>query len=325
MQWVAAGLLLASVMCAGSLMASSFYGGLGLGEAYLSNSDIQTNTGSESPSFDFCGDLSLGYQFESMFGVEAGWGFGPMRSFTFSSPGWSETLSMSTNQAFVMPLVRLGGGKGLFGSPAAYTVVGLKAGYAMLNGKSSGGSQSSNLDGSAPVIGLAARYETMIGSHFSVGLQAGYDYCKFTTFNANGTVAKNADGSNTDVDFSGPYVKLVLGGWLSMPRQRKMAAAAASDEEAAAPAVQPASSAARDIQRQGDALMKARRYPEAAQAYVKAEQLDPKNAGIWQALGNAYCFMGQKAYALSAYKTSLRLSGGKNPQLESFIKSLQGK
>jgi hypothetical protein len=313
------------MMSSSFLAGSSFYGGLGLGEAYLSNSDIKTSTGTESPGFDFCGDLSLGYQFESMFGVEAGWGFGPMRSFSFSGPGWSSTLSLSTNQVFAMPLVRLGGGKGLFGSPAAYTVAGLKAGYAMLSGQSAGGGQSTNFDGSTPVIGLAARYETMIGSHFSVGLQAGYDYCKFTTFKAGGTVAKNADGSNEDLDFSGPYVKLVLGGWLSMPRQRKAPAAAASDEESAAPAEQPASSAARDIQRQGDALMKAHRYPEAAQAYVKAEKLDPKNAGIWQALGNAYYFMGQKAYALSAYKTSLSLSGGKNPQLEAFIKSLQSK
>jgi len=164
----------------------------------------------------------------------------------------------------------------------------------------------------------------MLGSHFSVGLQAGYDYCKFSTVTENGTVAKNSDGSNADMDFSGPYVKLVLGGWLSMPRQRKMAAAAEGDEQAAAPSAQPASPAARDIQRQGDALMKAHRYPEAAQAYVKAEKLDPKNAGIWQALGNAYYFMGQKAYALSAYKTSLSLTGNKNPQLEGFIKSLQG-
>ncbi len=318
--WRLAVLLAGLGAMAGALPAAALYGGLGLGGSYLGNSDIKPAGGSESPSLDFCGDLSLGCQFESLFGVEAGWGFGPFRSFSFVGPS---SMSLSTNQLFAMPLVRLGGGKGLFGSRAAYWVAGLKLGMATLDGQESGGGQSADFSGSAPVIGLAVRYETMIGGHFSVGLQAGYDYCKFSSFDVGGGPATKG-GSDASLDFSGPAIKLMLAGWLTQPTLGK-AAGAGPEKAKPAPASQPGGAQALAYRGQGDALMKARRYPEAVQAYYKAVQADPKNAGDWQALGNGYYYLGKKDYALSAYRTSLNLSGGRNKELEAFIKGLEGK
>ncbi len=225
---------------------SAFYLAAGLGGRNVSNEDANsyfdgTPYGFSKTSFTSAFapvfDLALGYQSDSLFGLELGATGGPNRGFDVTYNNSANTPVLNAKDTwtvagvYVMPTLRLFRPTGVLEKPAFQTV-GLRIGRTYLDGtleasnKVNGQSGKYKQAGSTTAFGVAYRFQQMFTSQFDLGIEIAYDRIVFdeiTTKDGSGVYANikspdtNADNSKAVVDVSGLSLRLIFSGWFSTP------------------------------------------------------------------------------------------------------------
>ncbi|HXB97335.1 MAG TPA: hypothetical protein VNZ54_04730 [bacterium] len=238
----------------------SFYFNAGVAGIQLQNNDLNTYYGSNSfsPSVTETFDFAFGWQFRQPFAIEFGASVGPFRSvsgtygMTNLNGPQTDTITDARDENsytfYVMPALRLIS-PGLGRLPILHTF-GLKLGGASLYGtetftdQTTGDVRTQTNSATGDYFAVVYRAEQMLGRSLSIGVELGYASNVFNevdysdgSFSAGNNdpaginnepldfgwtgVNTNANGSNEQVDFSGPFVKVMLGGWF-LPSFRRM-------------------------------------------------------------------------------------------------------
>jgi hypothetical protein len=241
-------------------LLDSFYVNGGVAAIQLQNSDLNTYYGTNSfgPSIAEAYDIAFGWQFRQPFAIEFGGTFGPFRSSSstylmpnsnvpFQNDTITDSRDESTYSFYVMPALRLIS-PGLGSMPMLHTL-GVKLGGASMVGtenftdQTTGDTRSQTNSATGDYFAVVYRAEQMLGRSLSLGLEFGYasnvfnevDFSDGTFYQGSGAPASsnepldfgwngvntNADGSNEHADFSGPFVKVMLGGWF-LPAFRRL-------------------------------------------------------------------------------------------------------
>ena len=240
---LAAAVLAPSLARAGYEQLDSFYVNAGVAGIELQNSDLNAYYGgsSFSPSITECYDFAFGWQFRQPFAIEFGMTYGPFRSVSGAYLLGGDTITDRRDEYsysfYVMPALRLTG-PGLGSLPLLHTF-GVKLGGSSMYGtetftdQTTGDVRTQTNTGTGDYFAVVYRAEQMLGRSLSLGLELGYasnvfnevdfsdgSYNGFTgdplDYGWNG-VNINADGSDEKADFSGPYIKFMIGGWFLPP------------------------------------------------------------------------------------------------------------
>jgi hypothetical protein len=231
----------------------SFYFNAGVAGIQLQNDDLNKYYGNNSfsPSITESYDFAFGWQFRQPFAIEFGMTCGPFRSVSGNylmanaNTAGNDTITDSRDEYsysfYVMPALRLIS-PGLGHLPLLHTF-GVKLGGSSMYGtetftdETTGDVRTQTNTGTGDYFAVVYRAEQMLGRSLSLGLELGYasnvfNEVDYSSGNFNGFpgdpldygwtgVDTNADGSNEQADFSGPYVKVMVGGWF-LPAFRRI-------------------------------------------------------------------------------------------------------
>jgi hypothetical protein len=234
-------------------LLDSFYFNGGVAAIQVQNGDLNDYYGSNSfsPGITEAYDFAFGWQFSQPFAIEFGTTIGPFRSvsgtYGMTNNNGPQTDTIVDNRDeysysfYVMPALRLIS-PGIGRLPLLHTF-GVKLGGASLYGTESftdlttGDTRTQTNTATGDYFAVVYRAEQMLGRSFSIGLELGYasnvfnevDFSDGSFSQGNndpgiGTfnepldfgwtgVNTNANASNQHVDFSGPFVKVMLCGW----------------------------------------------------------------------------------------------------------------
>ncbi len=329
-----------------------WYAAGGFGLRQLANQDANRYFGNSasSPSWQSLLDLGAGYQFPRWLGLELGVQAGPSRDFQASyADGSGGLVQLSThwveNNYYAMPWLVFSGGEGLFQKPV-FQALGLRVGWAELSGyvqsydTTTQGLGTYNQQAGAFTLGAAYRLQQLITDQIGLCLEIGWDGCRFPYIVNTGATGFSRpiqspetgfDGTQTALDFSGPYVQVTLVGWLAPPFRLGGAPSPASlasprtpTAQASGPSPAPdAARASRDNQALGNNFMLEGMARDAQESYQKAVGLDPSNAGAWKGLGTACYTLGEKDQAAQAWKKALDLDPA-DKDLKALLERLDG-
>jgi|GEM_PF-5014123 hypothetical protein len=227
-----------SLARAGYEQLDSFYVNAGVAGIQLQNKDLTDYYGSSySPSITETYDLAFGWQFRQPFAIEFGMAYGPFRSVSGNYLLGGDTITDSRDEYsysfYVMPALRVMS-PGLGRLPLLHTF-GVKLGGSSMYGtetftdQTTGDVRTQTNTGTGDYFAVVYRAEQMLGRSLSLGLELGYasnvfnevDYSDASFSGTGGDpldygwngVNTNANGSNEQADFSGPYIKFMVGGW----------------------------------------------------------------------------------------------------------------
>lgn len=180
------------------------------------------------------GDVRLGLQFGRWAALEASFNMGPFRNYQVVNYASANNAFTSSNVTTNWTLYTYSLTPGVtWAGPGFVNFLGIRFGVANLGGHvndvSGGADGSYDQYATTPDIGVLFRTSSIFVDHISVGLELGYDYTYFNTVNndrGTGTytgitgASHNANGSATQLNFSGPHIGIVLGLWSNAPVRR---------------------------------------------------------------------------------------------------------
>jgi hypothetical protein len=347
------GLLLGETGTAGSLGGAAYVGaayGLSAFTGYdpsaVRQSYAQAGMASQAPaaqdpSFDVWG----GYQFPFGLVLELGTQVNPSRQFNFSSSGAGVHITGSSTDGDVY-IYETTGYRWLAGRASVLTL-GLREGMDLLSQSQqeteSAFGTTSTASASASGVGFAfgpvLRWDRILGSSASFGLELGYDYELDPSLTGQGS-----SGGSGALDYSGFYTRLTLAGWFghplavdAAPELPGLPALPAADlssppplPPSAAPVDQAPASPPGDLQlkfqlpesplAEAEALQSQGRTREALDLFLKVLHDDNANLAAWRDLADLYVGLGRRDYAAQCFEQVLRLQPG-DPKAEQWLEA----